>query len=200
MEERNMAHENIAKNNQAKIEACIRELLTLIGEDPDRPGLKETPKRVAKMYATIFEGINYTNDEIGTMFSKTFEGNDKNLVVGKDITMYSVCEHHIIPFFGKVHIGYIPRGKVLGLSKLSRIVKMCARRLQLQEKLGEDIAEAVMKACDCKDVAVIINNTKHLCVSMRGVEDDSFSTTTSCLKGEFRTDPQLRQELMELIK
>lgn len=191
--------QNKAKENQAAIEETVRHLLTLIGEDPNRPGLKETPKRVAKMYATIFEGINFSNKEIGQMFTKCFDSGSEDLVVAKDITMYSCCEHHIIPFFGKVHIGYIPRGKVLGLSKLARITKMCARRLQLQEKLGEDIAEAVMEATGSPDVAVIINNTRHLCVSMRGVEDDSFTTTTSCLKGEFRTDNELRQELMGLI-
>lgn len=186
--------------DKERIEKCIHELLIAIGEDPNRPGLIETPKRVAKMYATLCEGVDKTNKEIGEMFNKSFEGHDSNLVIAKNIEFYSLCEHHIIPFFGKVHIGYLPNGKVLGLSKFARIVKMCSRRLQLQEKLGEDIAEAVMAATGSEDVIVVINDSTHLCVSMRGAESQGFTTTTSTLKGKFRNEFDLRSEFMELIK
>lgn len=193
-------NKNLIKENQPKIEACIRELISLLGDNPDRPGLLETPKRVAKMYAEILDGQLYTNDEIGKMFSKTFEIKKDNLVVVKDITFYSLCEHHIVPFFGKAFIGYIPNGKVIGLSKLARITQMCAKRLQLQEKLGDDIAQAVMKAVGTKDVVVVLKDTKHLCVSMRGVKDDTFDTTTAALYGKFAKKPELREEFYNIIK
>ena len=130
--EKTITNKNLIRENQPKIEECIRTLLGLLGDNPDRPGLKETPKRVAKMYAEILDGQLYTNQEIGKMFAKNFDVDTHNLVVVKDITFYSLCEHHIVPFFGKAYIGYIPNGKVIGLSKLARITQLCAKRLQLQ--------------------------------------------------------------------
>lgn len=198
--ENTIKNKNLIRENQPKIEECIRTLLGLLGDNPDRPGLKETPKRVAKMYAEILDGQLYTNQEIGQMFAKNFDVDTHNLVVVKDVTFYSLCEHHIVPFFGKAYIGYIPNGKVIGLSKLARITQMCAKRLQLQEKLGEDIAQAVMAATGAKDVAVILKDTKHLCVSMRGVKDDTFDTTTAALYGRFVTKKALRDEFYNIIK
>ena len=198
--EKTIANKNLIRENQPKIEECIRTLLGLLGDNPDRPGLKETPKRVAKMYTEILDGQLYTNQEIGQMFAKNFDVDTHNLVVVKDITFYSLCEHHIVPFFGKAYIGYIPNGKVIGLSKLARITQMCAKRLQLQEKLGDDIAQAVMAATGAKDVAVVLKDTKHLCVSMRGVKDDTFDTTTAALYGRFVTKKALRDEFYNIIK
>lgn len=192
-------NKNLIRENQPAIEECIRKLIFLLGDNPDRPGLQETPKRVAKMYAEVLDGQLYSNKEIGKMFSKTFDVKENNLVVVKDITFYSLCEHHIVPFFGKAYIGYIPNGKVIGLSKLARITQMCAKRLQLQEQLGDDIAQAVMEACGTKDVAVVLQDTKHLCVSMRGVKDETFDTTTAALYGRFVKNPNLRTEFYNII-
>lgn len=195
-----MENKNLIKDNQEKIEQNIRELISLLGDNPDRPGLLETPKRVAKMYAEILDGQLYTNEEIGDKFAKNFEVTKNNLVVAKDITFYSLCEHHIVPFFGKVFIGYIPNGKVIGLSKLARIAQLCAKRLQLQEKLGDDIAQAIMRAVETKDVAVVLKDTKHLCVAMRGVKDETFDTTTAALYGKFSEQTDLRNEFYNIIK
>ena len=189
--------------NTQKIEQLIRQLLIELNDDPDRPGLKETPKRVAKMYKEIFEGQLYNNDDIANMFNKCFdmkEVNSRSLVVEKDISAFSTCEHHLATMYDmKVAVGYIPYKKVIGLSKLNRIVQMCAKRLQLQEKLCEDIADVVSKIVETDDVAVFINS-KHACVTMRGIKDTQASTSSSCLRGNFKINADLRNEFLSLIK
>lgn len=189
--------------NLPKIESLVRELLKELHDDPNRPGLLETPKRVAKFYREIFEGQLYSNDEIAAMFDKCFDTNtvnSKSLVVEKDITVFSMCEHHLAVMFDmSVAIGYIPKGKVIGLSKLNRIAQMCAKRLQLQEKLCEDIADVVSKIVETDDVAVFING-KHACVAMRGIKDSKASTSSSCLRGAFRKNDNLRAEFLTMIK
>ena len=191
------------KFNLKKIEKLIFKLLSELNDDPNRPGLLETPKRVAKMYAEIFEGQLYNNDEIAAMFNKCFdmkEVNSQSLVVEKDITAFSICEHHMATMYDMhVAVGYIPNNKVIGLSKLNRIVQMCAKRLQLQEKLCEDIAEVVSKIVETNDVAVFING-KHACVTMRGIKDTQATTSSSCLRGAFKDNADLRAEFLSLIK
>lgn len=196
---------NLKKRNfkRKKIEKLIRQLLIELNDNPDRPGLIGTPGRVARMYDEILEGQRYTNDEIATMFDVTFDTNtvkSDQLVIEKDITAFSLCEHHLALMYDmKVSIGYIPNGKVIGLSKLNRIVDLCAKRLQLQEKICEDIAEVVSKVVGTDDVAVFISG-KHACVTSRGIKDTQASTSSSVLKGKFRELPSLRAEFLSLIK
>lgn len=189
--------------NLEKIESLIRELLIELHDNPDRPGLLETPQRVARFYQEIFEGQLYNNDEIAAMFDKCFDTDtvkSKSLVVEKDITVFSMCEHHLATMYDmNVAIGYIPKGKVIGLSKLNRIAQMCAKRLQLQEKLCEDIAEVVSKVVETEDVAVFING-KHACVAMRGIKDSKASTSSSCLKGAFMKNDNLRAEFLAMVR
>lgn len=186
-----------------KIENLIRQLLIELNDNPDRPGLIETPKRVAKMYQEIFEGQLYTNQEIAEMFDKCFDINTvktEGLIVEKDILAFSMCEHHLATMYDmKISIGYIPRGKVIGLSKLNRICQMCAKRLQLQEKLGEDISEVLKLILKTEDVAVFIK-AKHMCVAMRGIKDIQSSTVSSTLSGRFMSNPALRAEFLTMIK
>lgn len=192
--------------NQKKIEKLVRQLLIELHDDPDRPGLIETPKRVAKMYSEIFEGQLYTNDEIAEKFNKCFDIKEVNrdgfdgLVVEKNISAFSTCEHHLATIYDmKVSIGYIPKGKVIGLSKLNRITQMVCKRLQLQEKIGEDIADVLTKILGTEDIAVYIS-AKHMCVAMRGIKDIQSSTDSACLRGLFRTNPALRSEFYSMVK
>lgn len=191
------------KFKRKKIERLIKNLLIELQDDPSRPGLIGTPGRVARMYEEILEGQRYTNDEIASMFDVTFDQktvNTDSLVIEKDITAFSLCEHHLALMYDmKVSIGYIPNGKVIGLSKLNRIVDLCAKRLQLQEKLCEDIADVVSKVVGTEDVAVFISG-KHACVTSRGIKDTNASTSSSVLKGKFRELPSLRAEFLSLIK
>ena len=189
--------------NTQRIEHLIGQLIIELKDNPNRPGLIETPKRVAKFYKEIFEGQLYNNDEIAYMFNKCFDTNTVNshsLVVEKDITVFSMCEHHLATMYDmKVAIGYIPDKKVIGLSKLNRIAQMCSKRLQLQEKLCEDIADVVSKIIETYNVAVYIQG-KHACVTMRGIKDPNSVTCSSCLKGAFKTNAELRAEFMTMIK
>lgn len=192
--------------NQKKIEKLVRQLLIELHDDPDRPGLIETPKRVAKMYSEIFEGQLYTNTEIAEKFNKCFDIKEVNregfdgLVVEKNISAFSTCEHHLATIYDmKVSIGYIPKGKVIGLSKLNRITQMVCKRLQLQEKIGEDIADVLTKILGTEDIAVYIS-AKHMCVAMRGIKDIQSSTDSACLRGLFRTNPALRSEFYSMVK
>lgn len=192
--------------NQKKIEKLVRHLLIELHDDPDRPGLIETPKRVAKMYSEIFEGQLYTNDQIAEKFNKCFDIKEVNrdgfdgLVVEKNISAFSTCEHHLATIYDmKVSIGYIPKGKVIGLSKLNRITQMVCKRLQLQEKIGEDIADVLTKILGTEDIAVYIS-AKHMCVAMRGIKDIQSSTDSACLRGLFRTNPALRSEFYSMVK
>lgn len=178
-----------------KIEQAVRLFLEGIGEDGSREGLQETPCRIAKMCEQIFGG--YTQDAKEHL-SKTFHAETGSMVVEKDITFYSVCEHHLLPFFGKVHIGYIPDGKVVGLSKLARTVEVFARRAQIQEKLTEQIADAVMEYLQPKGVMVMIE-AEHMCMTMRGVEKPGTRTATYVTKGIYDEDADLRQMFMKMV-
>ena len=186
------------------IEEHIRGILIALGDDPEREGLKDTPKRVAKMYEDIYKGMCYTNDEIAEMLNTTFEddlafGNAENdLVFMKDIEIFSHCEHHLALMYNmKVAVAYIPKQKVIGLSKIARIADMAGRRLQLQERIGSDIAEILEKITESEDVAVIIQG-EHGCMTTRGIQKPGAKTITTTLRGRFNTDPMLNNKLMML--
>ncbi len=178
-----------------EFENIIRRQLELIGEDPDREGLLKTPSRVAKSMSWLTRGYELDPKEVigDALFAEAHE----NMVMVRDIEMYSMCEHHMLPFFGKVHIAYIPNGKIVGLSKLPRVVEVFARRLQVQERLGEQIANALDEVLQPRGVGVVIEAV-HLCMMMRGVEKQSSRTITSSLRGLFRDDAKTRSEFLRL--
>ena len=185
------------------IETHIRGILEAIGEDPDREGLRETPQRVARMYEEIFAGISYSNHEIAEMFGKTFEApspsQSQTAVVMKDISVFSYCEHHIALMYDmSVSVAYIPKEKVLGLSKIARICDMASKRLQLQERIGSDIAEIMCEAAETDDVAVIIHGT-HSCMSARGIKKEAASTVTTTFRGRFETDAAIQSQLTMML-
>ena len=185
------------------IEHHIRGILTALGDDPDREGLRETPQRVARMYEEVFQGMNYTNEEIARMFDKTFPEADpghQDLVVVRDIDVFSYCEHHLALMYDmKVTVGYLPKGKVIGLSKIARIADMAARRLQLQERLGRDIAEIISMVTGSPDVAVLISGC-HSCMTARGIEKPGAKTITETYRGKFETDPVLQMRMEAMLK
>ena len=183
------------------IEEHVRGILIALGEDPSREGLRETPERVARMYEEIFEGIGYSNHEIAEMFGKTFEApQHAGPVVVRDIEVFSYCEHHMALMYDmSVNVAYIPRGKVIGLSKIARICDMAAKRLQLQERLGADIAEILMEAADTPDVGVVIAGT-HSCMTARGIRNASARTVTQTFCGKFLDDWNLQRILSEGVK
>ncbi len=185
-----------------KIKEHVRGILEALGDDPDREGLKDTPDRVARMYEEVFEGMNYSNDEIAEMFGKTFESPERasrDMVLLKDIEVFSYCEHHIALMYDMtVAVAYIPRDRVIGLSKIVRIADMVAKRLQLQERIGADIAYIMEKVTNSPDVAVIIKG-KHSCVTARGIKNMPSHTVTTTLRGAFETDPALRSEIMSAV-
>lgn len=186
------------------IEEHIRGIIKALGDDPEREGLIETPERVAKMYEEVFEGMNYTNAEIAEMFGKTFEDccpkNQDSIVAVKDIEVFSYCEHHLALMYNmKVTVAYIPNGKVLGLSKIARIAEMAAKRLQLQERLGTDIAEIISMASGSPDVAVLIEAC-HSCMTARGIKNTPAKTTSSTFLGRFTTDAALMERLAFQLK
>lgn len=189
------------KFNHEKIKEAIRTIITELGDDPDRAGLLETPDRVARMYDEIFEGMRYTNDEISEMFDKCFEDVSSNdLVIVKDIEVFSFCEHHLALMYNmRCHVGYIPNGKVIGLSKIARICDMVAKRLQLQERICADIAEIIQKVCETEDVIVVVEG-EHSCMTARGIKSRGAKTRTSAIRGLFDTDHELRSEFYSLIK
>jgi len=179
-----------------KIEHAVREILEAIGEDPDREGIQETPKRVARMYAEIFSGLHRDISKDVKVFHE--EGNDEMILIG-DIPFYSMCEHHLLPFHGKAHVVYIPRdGKILGLSKVARIVDTLSRKPQLQERLTSEIADKITEAVDARSVCVIIE-AEHLCMTMRGIRKPGSKTVTSAMRGGCRTDARTRNEALALI-
>lgn len=182
--------------NKNKIAEGIRMILEAIGEDPQREGLKETPERIAKMYEELFSGIHKTPEKY---LSKTFDIASKDVVLEKDIPFYSMCEHHLLPFYGVVHIAYIPNGKVVGLSKLGRTVDTYAKRPQLQEKLTRDIGNALMRYLDALGVMVIIQ-AEHLCMNMRGIKKPGTKTLTCVKDGVFATDQKLTEEVYHLLR
>jgi GTP cyclohydrolase IA len=173
----------------------VRELLTRLGEDPEREGLRRTPDRVADSLTWLTRG--YAESVMDRIGSAIFNEDHHNMVVVKDIDMYSLCEHHMLPFFGKVHVAYIPDGRILGLSKLPRIVDVFARRLQVQERLTEQIAESIQEALKPQGVGVVIE-AYHLCMMMRGVEKQNSKTITSAMKGVFLSDLKTREEFLRL--
>ena len=187
--------------NHEKIKDAIRTIITELGDDPDREGLKETPDRVARMYDEVFEGMRYSNDEIADMFNKCFEDVDsRDLVLVKDIEVFSYCEHHIALMYNmKCHVGYIPNGRVIGLSKIARICDMVCKRLQLQERICSDIAEIMQKVCDTEDVIVIVDG-EHSCMTARGIKSRGAKTRTSAIRGLFDSDHELRREVYDLLR
>ena len=185
--------------DEKAIEEHIRGILVALGDDPEREGLKDTPKRVAKMCSEVFAGMNYTNHEIAEMFNKTFEDgadvavaeNPGRVVVVKDIDIFSYCEHHMALMYDmKVSVAYIPRGRVIGLSKSARVCDMVGKRLQLQERIGEDIADIITEITGSEDVAVTIVGC-HSCMSARGIRKEQAKTFTTELRGQFRENPNL---------
>lgn len=183
-----------------KIEEHIRGILIALGDDPNREGLIDTPKRVANMYEEVFAGMNYTNHEIADMFDKTFEeGVDdvesSRVVVMKDIELFSYCEHHMALMYDmKATVAYVPKGKVIGLSKIARVCDMVGRRLQLQEKIGKDIADIITEITGSADIAVLLEGY-HSCVNARGIKKTNAKTTTVELRGAFKTDSSLQMHL-----
>jgi GTP cyclohydrolase IA len=183
--------------NYEQIEHAVRLILEAIGEDPNREGLRDTPKRVAKMYAEVFSGLN---EDPRKHFQTVFGEDHEELVLVKDIPFYSMCEHHLVPFFGHAHVAYIPRGgKVTGLSKLARAVEAVARRPQLQERITSTIADSIVETLNPHGVMVVVE-AEHMCMTMRGVKKPGAKTVTSAVRGVFVTDQAARAEVLSLIK
>jgi len=185
--------------NRAEVEECLRKIFIYLGENPDREGLKDSPKRVVKSWDRLFGGYLQKPEDMLT----TFEEDDvipyNQIILLKDIEFFSTCEHHFLPFVGKAHVAYIPSDKVVGISKLARIVEIYSRRLQIQERVGNQVTQALMKHLNPKGAACIIES-KHFCMTCRGVEKQNSVMVTSSLRGVFADRPESRQELMTLIK
>jgi GTP cyclohydrolase I len=180
---------------EGELERLVARQLTVLGEDVERPGLRRTPKRVASALGWLTRG--YHQDVRQVVGQGVFEQNHESMILVRDIELYSLCEHHMLPFFGKAHVAYIPDGRILGLSKIPRIVDVFARRLQVQERLTEQIAEALMEVLNPRGVGVVIE-AQHLCMMMRGVEKQNSSTITSALRGVFRECEMTRAEFLRL--
>ena len=178
-----------------EIEAAVKQFLIAIGENPDRSGLKETPARVARMCEEIFSGMEENPHE----YIKMFDSSDEEMVIVKDIEFYSLCEHHLLPFFGTVTVGYIPNGSVIGLSKVARIVNCYARKLQIQEQMTSEIANCISTLTGAKGVAVYVK-AKHMCMSMRGIKSRGAQTITSTFVGDFKDNIEKKSEFMTYIK
>ncbi|MBC3178341.1 GTP cyclohydrolase I FolE [Corynebacterium lujinxingii] len=186
------------KFDRERAEAAVRELLIAVGEDPDREGLVETPARVARAYEEVFAGLH---EDPKVHLEKSFSENHRELVLVRDIPIYSTCEHHLVPFYGEAHIGYIPGpdGKVTGLSKLARVADMYARRPQVQERLTAQIADAIVEKLGASAVIVVIE-CEHLCMAMRGIRKPGATTTTSAVRGGFQSNAASRAEVLSLIR
>lgn len=182
--------------DEKKIEEAVRLFLEGIGEDPEREGLQETPKRISAMCHELFAGIG---EDAAEHLKKTFTAENNEMVLEKDITFYSVCEHHFLPFYGKVHIAYVPDGKVAGLSKLARTVEVYARRAQIQEQMTAQIAEDIMKNLQPKGVMVYAE-AEHMCMTMRGIKKPGSKTVSFVAKGVFETDKDLKDSFFQLVK
>jgi GTP cyclohydrolase I len=177
-------------------QAEIRKMLVALGEDPDRPGLRRTPKRVEAALRWLTRGYHHTvADVVG---HGIFEESHENMILVRDIEIYSLCEHHMLPFFGRAHVAYLPAGRILGLSKIPRIVELFSRRLQVQERLTDQVADALMEVLNPLGVGVVVE-ASHLCMMMRGVEKQNSRTVTSALRGSFRDDPSTRSEFLRLV-
>jgi len=182
---------------QATYEDLVREMLSRLGEDPQRDGLKKTPDRVARAMQWMTRG--YKLDPLELLRKATFVEKHESMVLVRDIDLYSMCEHHMLPFFGKAHVAYIPNGRIVGLSKLARVVEVFARRLQVQERLTDQIADALQRTLEPQGVGVVIE-AYHLCMMMRGVEKQHSKTITSSLRGIFRSERQTRDEFLRLVQ
>ncbi len=180
-----------------RLTELYREILVEIGEDPEREGLAKTPARAAQAFRDFTRG--YTQDVSTVLNKAVFSEEYDDMVIVRDIEMYSLCEHHLVPFFGSVHVGYLPQGKILGLSKIARVVDMFSRRLQVQERLTHEIAHAIQEAIEPLGVAVVVE-ARHLCMMSRGVEKQQSKMITSCVLGAFRKDRGTRQEFMDLLR
>ncbi len=199
---RYMVERNGSDSYDPEFEALVHQMIQRMGEDPDRDGLQRTPLRVAKAMDFLTSGYHTSLDEV--VNNALFEDEDceddcQNMVIVKDIEFYSLCEHHMLPFFGKVHIGYIPNGKIIGLSKLARITDLFARRLQVQERITNQIADAVVEVLDPLGVGVV-SDAAHFCMMMRGVQKQNSSTIASAMRGSFQTTIETRNEFLSLIK
>ena len=195
-----MSIQNVAKSKPRlddQIPDLIESLLVELGEDPERQGLKATPARVSKALRQLTDGYGVKPEDViaGALFDQDYD----EMVLVKDIPFYSLCEHHMLPFFGRCHVGYLPKGKVVGLSKIPRLVGIFAHRLQLQERLTNDIADALNSALLPKGVGVVVE-ARHLCMEMRGVEKPGGQMITSCMLGTFRRDPRTRAEFLDLVR
>jgi len=186
----------LSDNQTNEFENAVKSMILHVGEDPSREGLLETPKRVRKAYEFIYGGYKENPQEI--LSKALFTSSNEEMVLIRDIEFYSTCEHHLLPIIGRVHVAYIPDGKVVGLSKIPRVVDVFARRMQIQEQLTEQIADAIMDAIAPKGVAVVIQ-ARHMCMEMRGVEKINSTTTTSALRGLFKKDEKTRAEFFSLI-
>jgi len=175
----------------------VKDLLESIGEDPTREGLLRTPERVSKSFEELTQGTEQRLEDV--VGQGVFKEDCSEMVIVKDIEFYSLCEHHMLPFYGRVHVAYIPDGRIIGLSKIPRIVDMFARRLQVQERMTSQIAEAIQEVLQPKGVGVVAD-AAHLCMMMRGVQKQNSSTMTSCLLGGFRSDPRTRSEFLDLVR
>ena len=182
--------------NQAALEVNIREMLALLGEDPNREGLRDTPRRIASMYAEMFEGLNRDPAEV---LAVGFEEGYDEIVILRDIPFYSMCEHHFMPFHGSAHVGYLPNGRIVGLSKLARAVEILARRPQVQERLTTQIADCIENVLDARGVGVVIE-AEHLCMTARGIRKPGARMVTSAMRGHFREEANTRQEFLNLIR
>ena len=178
-----------------RIKRAVREILSAVGENPDREGLRETPRRVAKMYAEVFSGLH---DHPGDLLDVTFAEEYDELVVLRDIPFTSMCEHHLLPFEGKAHIAYLPKGKVIGISKLARVVDAYARRPQLQERMTTQIADLLMEKLEAKGVVVVLRAT-HTCMTVRGIKKPGSTMITSAIRGSCRSDARTRSEVLALL-
>ncbi|ARJ55755.1 GTP cyclohydrolase I FolE [Campylobacter cuniculorum] len=181
---------------QKKFENCVKTILELIGENPQREGLLKTPTRIFKTYEFLTSGYKQDIDEI--LNGALFESSNNEMILVRDIEFYSLCEHHLLPFFGRVHVAYIPNSKVVGLSKIPRLVEVFARRLQIQEQLTEQIADALMQNVGAKGVGVVIE-ARHMCIEMRGIQKANSTTSTSALRGLFLKNEKTREEFFTLI-
>lgn len=184
------------KMNSKKFEQAVHEILTLIGENPKREGIRRTPQRVAKAWEFFTKGYQEDIDKVlnGAIFHEKYS----EMVIVKDINFFSMCEHHLLPFYGKAHVAYIPNGKIVGLSKVPRIVEVFSRRLQVQERMTQQIADTIFEALEPDGVGVVIE-AHHLCMMMRGVEKQNSAATTSAMLGSFRDDERTRNEFLQLI-
>ncbi len=186
----------MSNTEASSIRPQVRAIIESMGEDPDRPGLQRTPERVEKAYRWMTRGYEMSVADV--VAGGVFEESHENMILVRDIELYSMCEHHLLPFFGRAHVAYLPKGRIIGLSKLPRIVEIFARRLQVQERLTDQVADAVMEVLEPSGVGVVIE-ASHLCMMMRGVEKQNSTTVTSALRGVFKDDARTREEFLRLV-